>query len=279
MILCLLTLLASACGGQQSDVLRLGTTTSVDDSGLLEAILVDFETQHNATVEVIAVGTGQAIALGELGDVDVLIVHAASLEIPFVEDGYGVARYPVMYNDFVIVGPTNDPAGAADASSGADAFVRIAEVEHAFASRGDNSGTYVREQLLWEEAGLMPTSEEDWYLSVGQGMGATLNFANETGAYTLTDRGTFMALQENLPNLQVVYKGDTSPENPDPALRNEYNVIPINPDLHPEVNAELAMAFVEWLTSVPTQESIENFAVERFGKALFYPDSQAWNSQ
>ena len=108
-MLCLLTLLASACGGQQSDVLRLGTTTSVDDSGLLEAILVDFETQHNATVEGIAVGTGQAIALGELGDVDVLIVHAASLEIPFVEDGYGVARYPVMYNDFVIVGPTNDP--------------------------------------------------------------------------------------------------------------------------------------------------------------------------
>ena len=119
------------------------------------------------------------------------------------------------------------PAGAADAASGADALVRIAEAEQAFASRGDNSGTYVREQLLWEEAGLMPTSEVDWYLSVGQGMGATLNFANETGAYTLTDRGTFMALQENLPNLQVVYKGDTSPDNPDPGItqriqRNTY---------------------------------------------------------
>ena len=276
---CFFVTLLSACSRPQTEILRLGTTTSMDDSGLLDTILPDFESQYQAKVEVIAVGTGQAIALGKLGDVDVVLVHAASLEIPFVEEGYGEVRTPVMYNDFVIVGPNNDPAMATLALNAADLLSRIAEAQYTFVSRGDNSGTHVREHMLWREAGLTPGPQDSWYLSIGQGMGATLNFANEEGAYTLTDRGTFIALRENLPNLEVIFKGNSPPENPDPALRNDYSVIPINPLLHPKVNAELSRSFVDWLISIPTQKMIHDFAVDRFGQPLFYPDSELWHSE
>lgn len=273
----LIVVCASAFSRQA--VLRLATTTSVENSGLLDAILPDFESSRNIKVDVIAVGTGQALALGELGDVDVVLVHAPALEEEFVGAGYGVARFGLMYNDFVLAGPARDPAGVAEATRAVDALLRIAEAEEDFASRGDNSGTHFIEMNLWREAGFEPTESQDWYLSVGQGMGATLNFANEQGAYVLTDRGTFLAQRSNLPNLVVLFGGESAAENPDPALRNYYSVIPVNPELHSQVDFDLAMEFVDWLTSIPTQATIAEFGVEEFGMPLFYPDSEAWRAR
>jgi len=176
-----------------------------------------------------------------------------------------------MFNDFVIVGPTDDPVGVAHAPDAASALALIAAAGAPFASRGDNSGTHVREKALWAETPLSPTPADPWYLSLGQGMGATLQFANERGAYTLTDRGTFLALQDSLPNLQVLFKGETALENPDAMLRNDYSVIPVNPDKHPDINNALAEALAVWLISPETQARIGAFGVDRFGQPLFFP--------
>ncbi len=274
-------LLAASCAGGNSDearVLRLATTTSTNDSGLLDALLPAFEAEHNARVDVVAVGTGQAIALGEAGDTDVILVHARAREDAFVAEGHGTARSDVMYNDFIIVGPTVDPASVTGVSLASDALAAIATTEATFASRGDDSGTHSKERSLWGAAGMISDRDTDWYKSLGQGMGSTLNYANEVGAYTLTDRGTFLAQGESLTGLRVMVGGASIDENTDPMLLNPYGVLPVNPDKG-GIDAELAEVFVEWLTSVTIQEQIEAFGVDSFGQSLFYPDSAAWRSR
>jgi len=262
----------------EPEVLRLATTTSTDNSGLLAAILPDFEEQYNAQVDVIAVGTGQAIALGESGDVDVILVHARSREDAFVQAGHGTQRSDVMYNDFILVGPADDPAGVQSMALAKDALTAIADAGATFASRGDDSGTHTMELSLWSSAGISPDPASEWYKSLGQGMGDTLTFANEAGAYTLTDRGTYLSMQDSLANLVVVVGGNSIDENQDTSLYNPYGVIPANPDKG-NINLELAESFVAWLTSVPTQQMIAEFGVDQFGQPLFYPDSQPWRDR
>lgn len=261
---------------QEATVLRLATTTSTYDSGLLDAILPDFEERYNARVEVVAVGTGQAISLGQNGDADVILVHARAREDQFVADGYGTERQDVMYNDFVLVGPPDDPAGIAGQTSAAGAFSAIAAAESAFASRGDDSGTNTKELAIWEAAGITPSAQLPWYFSLGQGMGETLQFANESGAYSLTDRGTYLAQRDTLPDLTILFGGQSIDENPDPQLYNPYGVIPVNPELHQGIQSELANQFVEWLTGLEAQQMIGEYGRERFGQPLFYPDSQPY---
>jgi len=271
----------AACGlpalpGRQA--LRLATTTSTADSGLLDAILPGFEAMYKAEVDVIAVGTGQALKLGANGDVDVVLVHARSQEDRFVADGDGLNRLDVMYNDFVVVGPKHDPAGIMGMTTARAAFALIADRAAPFASRGDDSGTHTKEKSLWAMAGLTPTAGMEWYLSIGQGMGETLLFANERLAYTLSDRGTWLSQQSNLPNLTVLLGGATIAENQDPALLNPYGVIPVNPEKHPGVNFDLATRFAEWITSAEVQQEIAAYGKAQYGQSLFYPDSQAWKA-
>lgn len=256
----------------EPQVLRLATTTSTADSGLLDAILPDFEAKNNARVDVVAVGTGQAIEIGEAGDADVILVHARAREDAFVEEGHGTERSDVMYNDFIIVGPVDDPAGVQGMATAAEALAAIAAAEAPFASRGDDSGTHTKELSLWEKASITP--EGDWYNSLGQGMGETLTFANEAGAYTLTDRGTYLSMRANLPNLGVMVGGESIAENSDSSLLNPYGVIPVNPEKSDAINAELAQAFVEWITSPEVQTMIGEYGVDTFGQPLFYPDAK-----
>lgn len=269
-----LLFLPVACGASEPQVLRLATTTSTADSGLLDAILPAFEEAYTARVDVVAVGTGQAIELGEAGDADVILVHARAREDAFVADGHGLSRADVMYNDFIIVGPADDPAGIQGMETAAEALNAIAAAEALFASRGDDSGTHTKELSLWEKAGFTPDSAvHAWYNSLGQGMGETLLFANEQGAYTLTDRGTFLSTQANLPNLQVMVGGDSIADNKDSALLNPYGVIPVNPDKE-GINNELAEQFVAWITSAEVQTQIGEYGVEQYGQPLFYPDAE-----
>ena len=247
--------------------LILATTTSTYDSGLLDNLLPDFEGRYNAKVEVIAVGTGQAIKTAEQGDADVILVHARAREDKFVADGYGVNRQDVMYNDFVIIGPEDDPAGIKGMTDAAAALAKVAEAQTPFASRGDESGTHSKEKAIWAEAGIEPGG--DWYLSLGQGMGATLTLANEKGAYTLTDRGTYLARKEGL-ELPILVEGD-------PILFNPYGVIAVNPERHSHVKYDLAMKFIEWLTSADTQEEISEFR-HSSGELLFHPNSEQWRA-
>jgi tungstate transport system substrate-binding protein len=265
--------------------LVLATTTSTDNSGLLNAILPDFEIRYGADVEVVAVGTGQAILLGENGDADVILVHARSREDAFVEAGFGVKRQDVMYNDFVIVGPTADPAAIMSTTDVAAALAKIAETDSTFISRGDDSGTHIKEQGLWQASGVSlvqapglkasarslvrPDSES--YLSVGQGMGATLTIADEQQAYTLSDRATYLARTLEGIDLEILVEGDSR-------LFNPYGVIAVNPELHPAVNGAGAELFIEWLTSAETQLLISQFGIDQFGQPLFVPDSTAWNT-
>jgi len=265
-----------ACGSSQPAVLRLATTTSTYDSGLLDEIITNFEQDFHASVEILAVGTGQAIALGENGDADVLLVHARSREDAFIAAGYGIQRWDVMYNDFIIVGSRDDPAGVRGAKKASEALKDVAQAKAVFASRGDDSGTHTRELQLWESVGIQPTREDEWYNALGQGMGATLQFVNESGGYTLTDRGTFLALQESLPQLEIMVGGASIAENADPKMLNPYGVIPVNPELHPHTNAELAQRFVQWLTSSEIQGRIAVFGITDYGQPLFYPNSQVW---
>jgi tungstate transport system substrate-binding protein len=265
--------LLAACGSQEPEVLRLATTTSTADSGLLDAILPAFEEEYNARVDVVAVGTGQAIELGEAGDADVILVHARAREDAFVEEGHGGPRSDVMVNDFILVGPTADPAGVQGMGTATEALATVAAAEALFASRGDDSGTHTRELGLWEAAGVSPDPTSGWYNSLGQGMGETLTYANEAGAYTLTDRGTFLSMRETLPDLAVMVGGESIAAIADSSLLNRYGVIPVNPEKSEAINAELAQAFVEWITSPETQQAIGEFGVEQFGQPLFYPDA------
>ncbi len=255
-------------------VLRLATTTSTYDTGLLDYLLPDFEKAHGCKVDVIAVGTGQALEIGRRGDADVLLVHNPKEEEKFVAEGHAKERFWVMYNDFVLVGPQGDPARVAGMTRAADAFQAIRKAGAPFASRGDQSGTHAKELSLWKSLGLKPGPEWPWYSSVGQGMGETLLFAEEKRAYALTDRGTWLALQSKLPDLKLLVGGRNLSENADKQLRNNYGVIAVNPDKHPGVQAALAGAFVDWIVSAPVQERIGRYGQEKFGQPLFYPDSE-----
>ncbi len=263
---------ATAAGqtARQPGVLILATTTSTDDSGLLDAILPGFEAAEGVDVQVIAVGTGQALALGAAGDADVVLVHARAQEDAFVAEGNGVNRRDVMYNDFVLVGPADDPAGVKDMAKAQDALAQIASAGAPFASRGDKSGTHSKELGLWKAAALTPVSGENGYVELGQGMGETLIYANESGAYTLTDRATWLASQSNLPDLAVMVGGASIDANPDTGLYNPYGVIAVNPEKFPHVNAELAERFIAWITSAEVQAEIGGFGIDQYGQALFF---------
>ncbi len=253
--------IASAQGGG-TDRLILATTTSTYDSGLLDYILPDFEAMYNMEVDVISVGTGQALALGESRDADVLLVHARAREDAFVEAEHGIIRYDVMYNDFVIVGPASDPAGISGMAVATDALNQIAEAEATFVSRGDDSGTHTKEKGIWAAAGTTP--EGDWYISAGQGMGAVLTMSDELQGYTISDRATYLSQKGAGLTLEVLVEGD-------PILFNPYGVIPVSPAEHPNINAEGGQAFAHWITSLPTQELIASFELN--GSPLFTPDS------
>jgi len=241
--------------------LRLATTTSTENSGLLRVLLPPFEERFRLKVDVIAVGTGKALKLAENGDVDVVLVHAPRLEEEFVKQGYGVNRRRVMYNDFVLVGPEGDPAGIGGASTVREAFRQIAEKKATFISRGDGSGTNMKELEIWRKTGIRP--QGGWYLEVGRGMGEVLIIANEKGAYTLSDRGTYLAFQDKL-DLEVVFEGD-------PLLHNPYSIIAVNPAKHPQVRYLAAMMLIGWMTSPQGQRIIGEFGRERYGRPLFIP--------
>lgn len=259
--------------------LRLATTTSTADTGLLDFILPDFQSKFNCHVDVVAVGTGQAITIGSKGDADVLLVHARKQEDQFVADGHAKQRFDVMYNDFIIVGPKNDPAHVSASKDAVGAFQAIASTQAAFASRGDKSGTNTKELSIWASSSITPTKEMAWYNAIGQGMGDTLIFSNEKQAYTLTDRGTWLAMQGKLPSLAVVFGGNSLKENKDKNLLNPYGVMAVNPDKHPGVNYDMAMNFVKWLTSPDTQNLIGRFGVDKFGQSLFIPNAQPAGTQ
>tara|TARA_B100000945_G_scaffold268904_1_gene229566 strand:- start:175 stop:1038 length:864 start_codon:yes stop_codon:yes gene_type:complete len=253
-----------------NNTLTLATTTSTENSGLLDHILPDFEQKFDSKIEVIAVGTGQAIALGKSGDADVLLVHAPDFENTFVSQGYGTKRYQVMYNDFIIVGPKSDPAlirGIKDASR---AMTKIHKQNAPWASRGDESGTHMKENYLWSQANIIPKSADNWYYSLGQGMGATLQFANETDSYTLTDRATYLMQADILPYLTIMVGSDHIRNNLDQNLYNLYSIIPINPNRHQYINHDLALQFTNWFTSTNTQTHIANFGKEKLGQPIFY---------
>jgi len=246
------------------DRLRLATTTSTANSGLLEWLLPPFEAESGLDVEVIPVGTGQALALGEKGDCDVVLVHARKREDEFVAAGHGIDRRDVMWNDFVILGPPDDPAGVRGAEDPARALVQVLERGAIFVSRGDDSGTHILEKDLWKQAGFDPMKHEPAYWRAGQGMGPCLEMADQKRAYVLSDRGTFLAYEAKL-DLEVLVEGAA-------VLRNPYGVIRVNPERHPHVKADGARRFVEWITSPEGQARIGSFQVG--GKPLFFPTSK-----
>jgi tungstate transport system substrate-binding protein len=248
--------------------LVLATTTSTYNSGLLEVLNTEFQKKYGVLVEVHAVGTGAALRMARDGEVDVVLVHARGKEDKFLEDGYGINRRNVMYNDFVIVGPKSDPAGIHGMKSAAEAFKKIAEAQAKFVSRGDNSGTHAKEQTIWKLAGITPSG--DWYEQTGQGMGKTLTIASEKQAYTLTDRGTFLAYKGKL-DLEVLVEGPV--KGGDPTLSNPYAVIAVNPKKYPDRNYELAMLYIGFLTSPEGQKLIAEY--RKNGEQLFYPDALA----
>ncbi len=241
--------------------LRLATTTSTDNSGLLDVALPPFEKKHGLSVDVIAVGTGRALKLAENGDVDVVLVHAREAEEDFLEKGFGVNRRDVMYNDFVIVGPKGDPAGIKRSPSAAKALSTIMRADTTFVSRGDDSGTHKKEMKLWQTANIEPKGA--WYIEAGQGMGAVLNIADEKRAYTLTDRGTWIAFAEKL-DLVIAFEGD-------PELFNPYGIIAVNPSRHAHARYAEAMLLIAWLTSPEGQKLIADFRKD--GQQLFVPSA------
>jgi tungstate transport system substrate-binding protein len=255
--------LCSSSALAQSAII-LQSTTSTANSGLYDAILPGFTSKTGIQVNVVAVGTGQAIKNAQNGDGDVLLVHAEPAEEQFVADGYGVARYDVMYNDFVIVGPSSDPASIAGTADGAGALHKIAATKSVFASRGDNSGTHKKELRLWKAAGVDPSpASGTWYRETGSGMGATLNAAVGMSAYALTDRGTWISFK-NKGDFEIVVEGDQD-------LFNQYGVILVNPQIHPHVKAQAGQAFIDWLLGAEGQAAIAGYQLG--GQQLFFPNA------
>lgn len=251
----------SACATKK-DVI-LATTTSTEDTGLLDVLIPMFEEKTGYRVKTVAVGTGQALEMGRRGEADVLLVHAPKSEEQVVAEGHAINRKLVMHNDFVVCGPEADPAGIRGEISAAQAFKKIAESNSVFVSRGDDSGTHKKELEIWKEAGITPGGR--WYQESGSGMGQTLNIASEKGAYVLSDRATFLSLKKNLA-LVILVEGDRS-------LLNIYHVMQVNPEKHPKVNAKGGKAFVEFMVSEEVQKVIGEFGVKEYGEPLFFPDS------
>jgi len=259
-----LSLVMAGCNRAPDDPeLILATTTSTQDSGLLDVLVPIFEEQSGYTVQMIAVGSGEAMQMGQDGNADVLLVHAPASEEQFMADGYGSDRQLVMHNDFIIVGPAADPAGIRGAPTTVEAFTMIANSASPFITRGDDSGTHKKELGLWKSTAITPAG--DWYEESGQGMGATLRIASEKGAYTLTDRATYLANLDTL-DLEILLEGDA-------ALLNVYHVIVVNAELWPLVNEAGAIAFAEFMVADETQAVISEFGVEEFGQPLFIPDA------
>ncbi len=252
-----------AVQAQQKTVI-LATTTSTQDSGLLDVLLPIFEKKTGYFVKTIAVGSGQAMAMGQKGEADVLLVHSPDAEKKFVAEGYGINRRLVMHNDFIIVGPAEDPAKIKGTKSSVEAFKKMVSTKALFVSRGDNSGTHAKEKAIWKAAGINPEKEK-WYQQTGLGMGQTLGVAAEKKGYTLADRGTYLALKKSL-GLDILVEGDA-------ILLNIYHVIEVNPAKWPKVNKAGAKAFADFMVSKETQGMIKTFGVDKFGSPLFFPDA------
>lgn len=265
-ILLVAFLFLTACNANvpQKPDLLLVSTTSTQDSGLLDELLPAFTAKTGYNVQLVAVGSGQALKLGEQGNADVILLHSPAAEEEFVAKGFGIDRRLVMHNDFVIVGPPSDPASLRTQPELDAVFKAIFFSASTFVSRGDESGTHVKELALWKNSGLDPHGQ-DWYLETGQGQGATLSISSEKGAYAVTDRGTFLAYQPNL-DLEIVYEGD-------PSLLNVYHVITANPEKWPNINLAGARAFADFITSSEGQKIIAEFGVEEYGQPLFFPDA------
>ncbi|HEY7067363.1 MAG TPA: substrate-binding domain-containing protein [Chloroflexota bacterium] len=242
----------------------LATTTSTQDSGLLDVLIPMFEQGSGYQVKPIAVGTGQALALGARGEADVVLVHAPEAEQEWMAGGNGTERLLVMHNDFIVIGPADDPAGVRGTTTAEAGFARIAQARAPFISRGDDSGTNKQEQAIWQAAGLDPKGQA-WYQETGQGMGATLNVSNEKRAYTLTDRGTYLARKGTL-QLDIVSEGSKT-------LLNVYHVMPVNPAKFPKVNVAGGKAFADFMVAPATQEVIGGYGADQYGQPLFFPDA------
>jgi tungstate transport system substrate-binding protein len=247
----------------QSKAITLATTTSTQDSGLLDELLPAFERESGVQVKVVAVGSGQAMELGRRGDADILLVHSPAAEKKFMDEGFGAKRLAVMHNDFVIVGPVEDSAKIKGARIAVDAFKAVADGQSPFVSRGDDSGTHKMEFDIWQAAGVQP--EGGWYISAGTGMTQALRIANEKEAYILTDRATYLALKDEL-ELVVLVEGDDR-------LLNRYSIITLIPAKHPHIHEREANSFAEFLVSPNGQRAIGAFGVERYGQPLFVPDA------
>ncbi len=253
----------SAANDPQSKIIRLATTTSTENSGLLGILLPHFTQQTGYQVHVIAVGTGKALRMGRDGDVDVVLVHAPKAEAEFVANGFGTQRHAVMYNDFILIGPADDPAGINTALSVSDAMHRIAGHGATFISRGDDSGTHKKELTLWVSIQLQPGG--NWYREAGQGMGKVIQIADELEAYTLTDRGTWLAYRNNS-SLKLLFAGD-------PLLHNPYGIIAVNPKRFPDINYRGASSLIAWITAEPAQTLIADY--QKGGDYLFVPSAKA----
>ena len=248
----------------QDKSIVVASTTSTQDSGLFEYLLPLFKKKTGITVKVVAQGTGQALDTGRRGDADVVFVHAKSAEEKFLAEGQGVQRFPVMYNDFVLIGPKNDPAGIKGMKDVARAFQTIREKQASFISRGDRSGTHIAELKLWKDAGIdIGKDKGHWYKSIGQGMGAALNIANASNAYVLSDRGTWIHFK-NKGDLQILVEGDKR-------MFNQYGVMLVNPAKHPKVQKDLGQRFIDYLISPEGQKDIANYKID--GEQLFYPNA------
>lgn len=268
-----LALITAGCGGNnesenapgatpEDPELILATTTSTYDSGLLDVLIPAFEEETGYEVKILAKGTGASLELGKRGDADALLVHAKERELQLVEEGYFVDRRDVMYNDFIILGPAGDPAGIEGMEKAKEAFAQIATAQAPFISRGDNSGTHMKEKSIWSEAGIEPAG--DWYLAVGQGMGDTLRMASEKQAYTFSDRGTYLSMRDKL-DLKILVAGD-------PILFNQYGIMAVNPEKHPDINYEGAKALIDFMVSAKGQEMIGSYT--KYGEQLFTPNAE-----